>query len=151
MIHKRIVFIRHAHRDTEIHSRDNGLSDKGKKQVRQVVRFSRLRELENALYLTSPKIRCVETITPVAEEYRSEVVVESRIGEGGTLKDLESFIDWWKYEAPDLVVACSHGDVIPLLVERITGGSVAIKKAGWCEIELFGRDATLTWLVQKYE
>jgi broad specificity phosphatase PhoE len=68
MIHKRIVFIRHAHRDTEIHSRDNGLSEKGKKQVRQVVRFSRSRELENALFLTSPKIRCVETITPVAEE-----------------------------------------------------------------------------------
>lgn len=151
MIHKRLVLIRHAHRDTEIHSRDNGLSEKGKKQVKQVVRFSRSRELEAALYLTSPKIRCVETITPVAEENHSEVVIESRIGEGGSLKDLESFIDWWKYEAPDLVVACSHGDVIPLLIEKITGGSMTIKKAGWCEVELFGRDAILTWLVQKYE
>ena len=151
MVHKRLIFIRHAHRDTEIHSRDNGLSDKGKKQVRQVVRFSQNRELEDGLFLSSPKVRCVETITPVAESLRSEIQIDARLGEGGTSADLVSFVDWWKYEAPDLTIACSHGDVIPMLVEKITGGMISIKKAGWCEIELVGREAYLTWLVQKYE
>ncbi len=151
MVHKRLIFIRHAHRDTEIHSRDNGLSDKGKKQVRQVVRFSQNRELEDGLFLSSPKVRCVETITPVAEALRSEIQIDARLGEGGTSADLVSFVDWWKYEAPDLTIACSHGDVIPMLVEKITGGMISIKKAGWCEIELVGREAYLTWLVQKYE
>jgi broad specificity phosphatase PhoE len=151
MVHKRLIFIRHAHRDTEIHSRDNGLSDKGKKQVRQVVRFSQNRELEDGLFLSSPKVRCVETITPVAEALKSEIQIDARLGEGGTSADLVSFVDWWKYEAPDLTIACSHGDVIPMLVEKITGGMISIKKAGWCEIELVGREAYLTWLVQKYE
>ena len=151
MVHKRLIFIRHAHRDTEIHSRDNGLSDKGKKQVRQVVRFSQNRELEDGLFLSSPKVRCVETITPVAEALRSEIQIDARLGEGGTSADLVSFVDWWKYEAPDLTIACSHGDVIPMLVEKITGGMISIKKAGWCEIELVGRETYLTWLVQKYE
>ena len=76
---------------------------------------------------------------------------DARLGEGGTSVDLVSFVDWWKYEAPDLTIACSHGDVIPMLVEKITGGMISIKKAGWCEIELVGREAYLTWLVQKYE
>jgi len=151
MVHKRLIFIRHAHRDTEIHSRDNGLSDKGKKQVRQVVRFSQNRELEDGLFLSSPKVRCVETITPVAEALKSEIQIDARLGEGGTSADLVSFVDWWKYEAPDLTIAWSHGDVIPMLVEKITGGMISIKKAGWCEIELVGREAYLTWLVQKYE
>jgi len=151
MVHKRLIFIRHAHRDTEIHSRDNGLSDKGKKQVKQVVRFSQTRELGDALFISSPKVRCVETLSPVAEEFKSEIVIDPRLGEGGTSADLVSFIDWWKYEAPDLTIACSHGDVIPMLVEKITGGVISIKKAGWCEIELVGREAYLTWLVQKYE
>ena len=151
MENKRLIFIRHAHRDTEVHSRDNGLSEKGLKQVRQLVRFSEDREIENASFITSPKLRCIETVTPVAKAMKAKVVMDPRIGEGCSMSDLEQFIDWWKYEAPDVLVACSHGDVIPMLVQKITGGVISIKKAGWCEIELVGRDAYLTWLVQKYE
>jgi broad specificity phosphatase PhoE len=151
MTHKRLIFIRHAHRDTEFYSRDNGLSEKGLKQVKSVVRFARTREIEDALFLSSPKLRCIETITPVAKDQESEVILEFRIGEGCSDADLESFADWWKYEAPDLVLACSHGDVIPMLVKRITGADISIKKAGWCELELIGREVVLTWLVQKYE
>lgn len=151
MEYKRLVLIRHAHRDTEVHTMDNGLSDKGKKQVKQVVRFAKSRELEGALFLSSPKKRCVETITPVADEFKSKVKIEPAIGEGGTMALLESFIDWWKYEGPELTVACSHGDVIPMMIAKMTGATVSIKKAGWCEMELVGRDVYLTWLVQKYE
>ncbi len=151
MEHKRLVLIRHAHRDTEFHSADNGLSDKGLKQVKRVVDFSKNRDLDHAIYLTSPKKRCVETITPVAEAYGSKVKIEPSLGEGGTMVMLDSFIDYWKREAPELVVACSHGDVIPMLVHRLTGAPITIKKAGWCELELVGRECYVTWLVQSYE
>ncbi len=151
MNRKRLVFIRHAHRDTEFHSRDNGLSEKGLKQVKQLVRFSEGRDLEGAEFISSPKLRCVETLSPVAKALKSEISIDRRLGEGGSLDDLDQFVDWWKYEGPNLLVACSHGDVIPFLVQKITGGVISIKKAGWCEIELVGNDAYLTWLVQKYE
>lgn len=151
MNRKRLVFIRHAHRDTEFHSRDNGLSEKGLKQVKQLVRFSEGRDLEGAEFISSPKLRCIETLSPVAKALKTEISIDRRLGEGGSLDDLDQFVDWWKYEGPNLLVACSHGDVIPFLVQKITGGVISIKKAGWCEIELVGNDAYLTWLVQKYE
>jgi phosphohistidine phosphatase SixA len=151
MNRKRLVFIRHAHRDTEVHSRDNGLSEKGLKQVKQLVRFSEGRDLEGAEFISSPKLRCIETLSPVAKALKTEISIDRRLGEGGSLDDLDQFVDWWKYEGPNLLVACSHGDVIPFLVQKITGGVISIKKAGWCEIELVGSDAYLTWLVQKYE
>lgn len=151
MTHKRLIFIRHAHRDTEIHTRDNGLSERGHEQVKLLVKHARNREIEDALFLSSPKVRCIETISPVAEDCRSKIKIDERIGEGCSAAAMESFVDWWKYEAPDLVVACSHGDVIPMLVQKLSGAAISIKKAGWCELELVGREVYLTWLVQKYD
>jgi len=151
MEHKRLILIRHAHRDTGNHILDNGLSDKGNKQVKLLLRFAHTRELENAVYFTSPKKRCVETITPLAKEFGARVTIENALDEGCSISQLDAFIDHWKLYGAGLTVACSHGDVIPMLVEKLTGGMISIKKAGWCEIELVGRDCYLTWLVQKYE
>jgi len=150
MMHKRLVLIRHAHRDTAISSLDNGLSEKGKKQVKQMIRFAQERELEDAVFLSSPKKRCIETVTPLADLFRAKVKIEAMVGEGGPIGALENFVSWWKREAPETTVACSHGDVIPMLVEQITGAKISIKKAGWCELELVDGDVYLTWLVQSY-
>lgn len=151
MEHKRLVLIRHAHRDTENHSLDNGLSEKGFKQVKQVVKFAQTRELDGAVFLTSPKKRCIETITPVAESFGSKLKIEKALGEGCSFAELDAFVDRWKYEGADLTVVSSHGDVIPMIVQKLTGGLISIKKAGWCEVELVGRECYLTLLVQKYE
>ncbi len=151
MVHKRLILIRHAHRDTENHALDNGLSDKGKKQVKQMIEFAHSRNIEGAVFLSSPKKRCLETITPLADQYQSKVKVEPGLGEGCSSSVLDSFLDQWKYSGAELTIASSHGDVIPLMIEKLTGGVISIKKAGWCEIELVGRDCYLTWLVQKYE
>ena len=151
MKNKRLILIRHAHRDTDQPSLDNGLSEKGKKQLKQVVKFAQSRELEGAIYLSSPKKRCLETITPIATELGAKVKIEPGLGEGGSAAQLDAFIDQWKYAGAEVTVACSHGDVIPSLVEKLTGGVIALKKAAWCEVELAGRDCYLTWLVQKYD
>jgi 2,3-bisphosphoglycerate-dependent phosphoglycerate mutase len=151
MEHRRLILIRHAHRDTEIHTLDNGLSEKGLKQVKQVVKFAQTRDLEGAVFLSSPKKRCVETITPVADQFGIKVQIEKALGEGGPIAQLDAFLDRWKYEGPELTVVSSHGDVIPMIVQKLTGGLISIKKAGWCEIELTGRECYLTLLVQKYD
>jgi len=67
------------------------------------------------------------------------------------MSDLTAFLDQWKYSGAEVTVVCSHGDVIPMIVDQLTGGLISIKKAGWCEVELVGRDSYLTWLVQKYD
>ena len=151
ILHKRLILIRHANRDTDLPMLDNGLNDKGKKQVKQLVRFAHDKDLEGALFLSSPKKRCVETITPLAEALESTVKIEPNLSEGYSTKNLDAFIEKLKHEDAEVIVACSHGDWIPAFVQRLTGASISIKKAGWCEIELTGNDAFLTWLVQKYE
>jgi broad specificity phosphatase PhoE len=155
---KRLILIRHAHRDTEEASRDNGLSDKGRQQVKRLVKYLKtgLEGEKGFRCLSSPKKRCRETVEPIEESFRVEVEIDERLGETGPIEGrdevisrLEAWIDEWKYQGPELLVACSHGDIIPILVERLTGARIGIKKCGLVEIESLGGECFLTGLVQK--
>jgi broad specificity phosphatase PhoE len=88
--------------------------------------------------------------------YGGELEIDGRLTETGPIERQEEllarlgeFMDEWKYQGPDLLVACSHGDIIPVLVERLTGARIGIKKCGVVEIEFFAGDCYLTGLVQK--
>lgn len=153
---KTLILIRHAHRDTDNPAQDNGLSDKGRKQVKQMLQFAGghfdpKNILKYANFLSSPKKRCVETIMPLAEEFGAKVKIEPAIGEGCTEAKLEAFIESWKRDGAALTVACSHGDVIPMLVEKLVGTMIGIRKCGWCQIEMVDGICQITWLVQRYE
>jgi broad specificity phosphatase PhoE len=154
---KRLVMIRHAHRNTDEPSRDNGLSDKGHDQVKKLVKFARERlEGSKPQFYCSPKKRCQETLGPVAKELDAKMEIEERLTEHGPgestplyLARIEEFLDWWKYDGPETTVICSHGDWIPIAIQKLTGARVGLKKAGWCEIEYTGGECFLTWIVQK--
>ena len=77
---KKLILVRHAHRDTDVRTRDNGLSDKGKDQVKKLIEFGceRLKN-EEVAFFTSPKKRCQETIGPVAKEFKKEVIIDERL------------------------------------------------------------------------
>jgi broad specificity phosphatase PhoE len=155
---KTLVLIRHAHRNTDEPSRDNGLSDKGHDQVRKMVEFARHRLGDrNALLLTSPKKRCQETIGPIALEFGALVVIDPRLSEyapGETAAAyharIDQFIDYWKRDCPETTVVSSHGDWLPIVIQKLTGVQVGLKKAAWCEIEFADGDCYLTWIVQKH-
>jgi broad specificity phosphatase PhoE len=153
---KRLILIRHAHRDTEVPSKDNGLSEKGEQQVKRLLRYFEKRIEGEVRFLSSPKKRCRETLGPLVVRYGGELEIDGRLTETGPIERQEEllarlgeFMDEWKYQGPDLLVACSHGDIIPVLVERLTGARIGIKKCGVVEIEFFAGDCYLTGLVQK--
>ncbi len=155
---KTLILIRHAHRDTVDHSRDNGLSEKGKEQVKRMLRFAeeRLADLD-PLFFSSAKKRCMETLAPLAQKYDKPVIPDARLTEQGAAESLaqyqsriEDFLRYWQKECPPVTVVCSHGDWIPLSVYKLTQAKIGLKKAGWCEIELLGDEAYLTWLVQRH-
>lgn len=154
---KTLVMIRHAHRNTEERSRDNGLSEKGDAQVKRLLPFVSERwKGAKPTFFSSPKKRCLQTLSPLAKAQGESLTIEARLDERGPLENdrdflarLDEFLDAWKYEGPELTVVCSHGDVIPILIERLTKAQVGIKKAGYCEIEWVSGSAYLTWLVQK--
>jgi hypothetical protein len=62
---------------------------------------------------------------------------------------VQKFFRWWKQRAPDVVVACSHGDWIPLFTRLALGTEVDLKKGGWLEIESQKNTVCLRWLLQK--
>ena len=154
---KRLILIRHAHRNTDEPTRDNGLSDKGFDQVKKLVKFARERLAgSNPAFFCSPKKRCQETLSPLAKELGGKMLIEERLTEHGVgesmplyLARIEEFLDFWKYDGPDTSVICSHGDWIPIAIQKLTNAKVGIKKAGWVEIEYDGGEAYLTWIVQK--
>ena len=153
---KRLILIRHAHRDTEAPSRDNGLSEKGEQQVKRMLRYFEKQIEGEVRFLSSPKKRCRETLGPLAERHGLDLEIDGRLTETGPIERQEEvstrlgeFIDEWKYQGPDVLVVCSHGDIIPVLVERLTGARIGIKKCGVVEIEYFAGECHLTGLVQK--
>jgi broad specificity phosphatase PhoE len=154
-----LVFIRHAHRNNDEPSRDNGLSEKGELQVKRLVKFVRARlDKRVPVFFTSPKKRCIQTLSPVAEDFKSEVTVDERLSEQGPnesrvhyLARIDEFLDFWKYECNELTVICSHGDFIPVLIEKLTQAKTGLKKGGYGEIEYLEGQSYLTWLVQKID
>ncbi len=154
---KTLILVRHARRNTEDPAKDNGLNEKGEMQVKRLVKFAKRRLLgRRPQFLTSPKKRCIETLLPVSKEFNSKLMIDDRLSERGALESealalarVEEFLDFWKYESEGVTVICTHGDWIPMAIEKLTGAKTGLKKAGWAEIEYLGVNSILTWLVQK--
>ncbi len=87
--------------------RPRPLTDNGEAQAE--VLANRLVDVAIGDFVSSPYLRCVQTITPLAERRGSEVRVDDRLAEEtgfhGALELLA--------QLPDGSVLCSHGDVIP--------------------------------------
>jgi len=156
---KILILVRHAHRRTrQGRERDNGLSEKGVRQVARLRRYFRTaHEGLEGVFLSSPRRRCVETIQPLARGRRGRVeisplLLEEEEGESraGLRRRVDEFCRWWADEAPLLVVACSHGDWIPLAVAELTGARVVVRKAGLVEIRRIGGRARLYTLRQDF-
>ena len=94
---------------------------------------------------SSPFLRCVETLEPLARQTGLQVVGDDRLSEGSPLVDsLDALRD-----AGDGGVLCSHGDVIPDVVEALircgadVSGPPNWRKASIWVLELAG-DEVLT-------
>ncbi len=155
--YRRLVLIRHAHRDTEVHSLDNGLSEKGKVQAKRVAKyFEQFLKDEKVQLLTSPKKRCQETIAPLAKDLKATVTIDPRLVETAAfeadsdLRDrIQSFISDWKTSKDETWIICSHGDWIPKLIHEMFNVFVPLKKAGFVIVEGVGKEDSMTWLCQK--
>lgn len=159
---KTLVVIRHAHRNKALGRKvDNGLSKKGRRQAAQVTEhYERVHGKAKAKVLSSPKLRCLETVEAIAKLAGTKVqpspLLDEQGGKGRESDEafagrLEAFYRWWREEAPALTVACSHGDWIPLALERLTGARAELKKGGWAEIVLDDDEPRLAWLYQHFE
>lgn len=130
------VFVRHAHRDTSERFLDNGIDDKGKAQVAEVLEKYKSEGLPRSKeFWSSPKLRCQETIEPLAKFEKVKVKIVSDLDEQTdkeTSKDFKKriykFLDNLKKEKKTIYL-CSHGDWLPEALQELTGMWIDVKKA----------------------
>ena len=130
-----IYLIRHAKAGSrsawEGDDRDRPLVDGGWKQANGLAVL--LTPTNPSVLLSSPYLRCRQTLEPLAEACGLEVLIERRIEEDSPLERSLAALE----DAPDNAVMCSHGDVIPDVLNGLirrgmfvdAGAPLALRKA----------------------
>src|SRR3954452_16495440 len=89
------------------------LSKAGERQATAIAR--RLAKRDSTTLVSSPYLRCVQTLEPLAHLLREPVHVDERLAEGSTFPAvMELFAS-----LPDGAVMYSHGDVIPDVIDAL--------------------------------
>lgn len=96
---------------------DRPLSKKGWKQAESVSK--RLAKLDPQLVCSSPYVRCVQTLEPLAHRVGTHVAIDQRLCEDEPAEPVLELLA----TAPNGTVLCTHGDIIPAVI-------VALKKNG---------------------
>ena len=125
-----VFLVRHAHAgDRTAWTSDDRLrplSTKGRRQAQALAgRFAA--EAVTAL-LSSPSVRCLQTIEPVGLALGLTIDSDPRLAEGATTEETYWFLD----ALADGTIACSHGDVIPCYLQYLMDRGASVKGRG-CE------------------
>ena len=89
------------------------LTKSGKRQAAAIAR--RLAKKDTTTLISSPYLRCVQTLEPLAHLQREPVHIDDRLAEGsGFPAVMELFA-----ALPDGAVLCSHGDTIPEVIDAL--------------------------------
>jgi len=128
----RLYLIRHAHAGQRLpggRDRYRPLSQQGQERATELAELFRGVDIDRLL--ASPATRCLQTLGPLSASCGAPIDEDSGLFEGSdtrqTLADLESL------ELDGAVVACSHGDVIPAVLEQLGGLGVPLAGRG-CEL-----------------
>lgn len=112
-----LYLVRHAkageRRTWEGDDHDRPLSQKGRRQSEAIAK--RLAKKGATELRSSSYVRCVQTLEPLAERLGTEVVADPRLAED---EPFEPVLDLLA-EAADGTVLCSHGDIIPAVVQAL--------------------------------
>jgi phosphohistidine phosphatase SixA/8-oxo-dGTP pyrophosphatase MutT (NUDIX family) len=92
--------------------RDRPLSKSGRRQARALVRLLSSRPIERIL--SSPALRCVQTVRSIADERGLPIEGRDELLEGASLAGLTALVDD-AWSVPTIL--CAHGDLIPAAVE----------------------------------
>lgn len=92
---------------------DRPLSKKGWKQSELVGK--RLAKLGPTALLSSPYVRCIQTLEPLGASVGLAVEIEQRLCEDEPVEPVLELLT----EAADGSVLCSHGDIIPATIQAL--------------------------------
>lgn len=118
-----IYVVRHAkagsRSDFEGDDIDRPLTSAGRRQAAELA--SRLAAVSPTVIVSSPYRRCVETLEPLAVAIDAEVRIDARLGEFATGRARpDTALFELLHSLPDRAVLCSHGDVIPAIINSLS-------------------------------
>ncbi|GJM37124.1 MAG: hypothetical protein DHS20C19_04910 [Acidimicrobiales bacterium] len=144
-----LYLVRHAHAldrsGWSVDDLDRPLSDRGRSQAALIATFFADHHVR-AVY-SSQAIRCVDTVAATADTHTLEVEVRRELTEGARPNDLLELLREEAAVDGD-VVLCSHGDLIPEVLNRLLRDGMAVlgprgcEKGSVWELETRGRDIT---------
>lgn len=100
---------------------DRPLSKKGWKQSAAIAR--RLEGKHVTELHSSPYVRCMQTLEPLGERVGLEVRAEKRLLEDEPYEPVLDLIN----EVADGAVLCSHGDIIPAVIEALISRGMKVE------------------------
>lgn len=102
------------------------LTKKGRRQAEGLVQL--FRRLEVTRIVSSPYLRCIQTVRPLALARGLTVELSDALAEGTPTADAVALLD----ASPSGGVLCSHGDVIPAVINHLRAGGMPIDgEPGW--------------------
>lgn len=104
------------------------LTEKGLRQAEVIA--ERLGSIGVERVLSSPYVRCVETVEPLAERLAVDVEHHPALAEGADPDAIAGLMD---DTAGTTTVLCSHGDVIPDMLERLQRLGVRFRSEYACK------------------
>ena len=129
-----VYLVRHAHagsRHADSHDRYRQLSDKGWRRAGVITEL--LADIQVDEVISSAATRCVQTVQGVADRHGLEVIENDDLWEDADTDDvmavLAAAVDGKK---SNTVVVCSHGNLIPVIIEQLGAAGAKIKGRG-CE------------------
>jgi broad specificity phosphatase PhoE len=121
----KVFLVRHAKagdRSTwEGDDRQRPLTGRGRRQA-ELLRDALVHE-EFASIVSSPYVRCLQTVVPLACARELSIEVSADLGEGATPEAAYALV---RKHAYDGAVLCTHGDVVPMIISRLRARRVPI-------------------------
>lgn len=96
------------------------LTGKGRRQ--SIAIAERVASLATGSLVSSPSVRCVQTLEPLASRLGVATIVDDRLAEGAGFEGALELLA----NLPDGSVLCSHGDVIPETIDALVRRGCAI-------------------------
>lgn len=132
-----VYLIRHAHAGSragwQSDDTNRPLSSKGHAQTACLT--ERLRTEPVRRIMSSPALRCVETVQPLADALGIALEIDERLFEGGDPDEIIRLLD---EGSVDNLAISSHGDLIPQVIRRLSfrglhtdGPKIAQKGSIW--------------------
>lgn len=130
MASQTLYVVRHAKAgDREAWTEDDRLrplTKRGRRQAEGLVPL--FRRLRVNRVVTSPYLRCSQTVRPLALDRGLAVEFSDALAEGAATSDALALLE----SSPDGSVLCTHGDVLLALIGRLTAEGMRLDgSAGW--------------------